>query len=40
QEIIAEMIKTNTINIPEQTEMNQFFNDNNQTNYSTDNELE
>ncbi|CAG8797176.1 3015_t:CDS:2, partial [Dentiscutata erythropus] len=40
QEMIAEMIKTNTINTPEQTEMDQFFDGDNQSDYPLDNELE
>ncbi|CAG8516351.1 15763_t:CDS:2 [Dentiscutata erythropus] len=40
QEMIAEMIKTNTIDTPEQTEIDQFFDGDNQSDYPLDNELE
>ncbi|CAG8482048.1 5114_t:CDS:2 [Racocetra fulgida] len=40
QEMIAEMIKTNTIDTPEQTEMDRFFDGDNQSDYPLDNELE
>ncbi|CAG8587129.1 11137_t:CDS:2, partial [Racocetra fulgida] len=40
QEMIAEMIKTNTIDTPEQTEMDRFFDSDNQSDCPLDNELE